>query len=174
MYGDTPYCNVFVDNITGLLRNYWCKTRDQNATLEQVKQLQARHQGTSEKAGVERHLSVRDDPNKDAYAEAGIKLNIAREKSGKSAKIPESFFTDDEWLVIQRLADEVASWSGSERYETSALPTEARPGVDGGDAELSGGAAELKTRGALLTLLPPEWKTRRIGMVCRFHGMGQL
>eukprot|EP00808_Paulinella_micropora_P012358 g77690.t1 len=70
MYGDTPYCNVFVDNVTGLLRSYWCKTQDQNATLEQMKQLQA-------------------------------------------------------WVV----------------------------------------QAELKTRGALLTLLPPEWKTRETGMV---------
>eukprot|EP00808_Paulinella_micropora_P006354 g30963.t1 len=114
MYGDTPYCNVFVDNITGLLRNYWCKTRDQNATLEQVKQLQARR---SRRAGAE----VKDT-------------------------------------------------------ETSALPTEATDqGVDGGDAGVVRGVqAELKTRGALLTLLPPEWKTRRIGMVCRFHGMGQL
>eukprot|EP00808_Paulinella_micropora_P029890 g39003.t1 len=60
--------------------------------------------------------------------------------------------------------------------ETSALPTEATDqGVDGGDAGVVRGVqAELKTRGALLTLLPPEWKTRGIGMVCRFHGMGQL
>eukprot|EP00808_Paulinella_micropora_P012456 g4397.t1 len=60
--------------------------------------------------------------------------------------------------------------------ETSALPTEATDqGVDGGVAGLVRGVqAELKTRGALLTLLPPEWKTREIRMVCRFHGMGQL
>eukprot|EP00808_Paulinella_micropora_P031324 g22060.t1 len=136
MYGDTPYCNVFVDNVTGLLRSYWCKTRDQNATLEQMKQLQACS-------------------------------NIAREKSGKSDENPGKFFTDDEWLVIQRLADEVGEAEREVKdTETSALP------IDAGVVRVV--QAELKTRGALLTLLPPEWKTRETGMVCRFHGMGQL
>eukprot|EP00808_Paulinella_micropora_P006632 g32390.t1 len=122
MYGDTPYCNVFVDNVTGLLRNYWCKTRDQNATLEQVKQLQA--------------CSL-------------------RMWSGDEVGEPEREVKDT---------------------ETSALPTEATDqGVDGGDAGVVRGVqAELKTRGALLTLLPQEWKTREIGMECRFHGMEQL
>eukprot|EP00808_Paulinella_micropora_P030498 g10513.t1 len=62
--------------------------------------------------------------------------NVAREKSGKSDANPGTFFTDDEWLVIQNLADEVGERQRQVKdTETSALVDEdEHQGVDGGEA----------------------------------------
>eukprot|EP00808_Paulinella_micropora_P025326 g5834.t1 len=82
----------------------------------------------------------------DYYATTGAKReirmlhwsnsNVAREKSGKSDANPGTFFTDDEWLVIQNLADEVGERQRQVKdTETSALEEEdEHQGVDGGEA----------------------------------------
>eukprot|EP00808_Paulinella_micropora_P015148 g24715.t1 len=124
----------------------------------------------------------------------GLSSNVAREKRGKSDANPGTFFTDDEWLVIQNLADEVGErhWQVKDT-ETSALVEEdEHQGVDGGEAgvvrlvqgedELLKGGHEavglgveigLRTRGMLLPLWLLGWKASGIGMGCQLRGMGQ-